>query len=476
MKKVGFKNILLYGLGDIFGGGSFVVIGTLFLLFLTDIVGLNPTLAGLVLIVGKIWDALSDPLMGYISDNTKSRFGRRRIYFLIGIIPIFISFSILWYPFISESQIRTFLYYLFAYIFFSTVYTMVMVPYSALVADMSRDYRIRTRLSGARMIFSQLSALISGTIPKLIVDSASTPAEGYFRMGIIFGIIYASPWLFVFLGTKEETRTGTIQKVSGNLFSVFKNRVFRTHIAMYISAYTAMDIMMALLIYYLTYYLNKEHMFSLAMGSVLITQIIFLPLYVRISNVFGQAVAYRTGLSLWGAGMILLSFLSSNSPTSLILIDCVIIGAGLSAGVMIPWAMLPTVADVDELITSENRAGLYSGMMTLIRKLVQAFTLFMIGVALDLIGYTPNVSQTPQTLLGMKILVSYVPIALILIGIIFSFKYKITPEIHRVLVQELKRLKETGDKSSVNDEVKKMCEEVTDIPYENLWKKPSKRN
>jgi len=168
-QNISIKNIILYGLGDIYGGGAFIIIGTLFMIFLTDIVGLTPAKAGLVLVIGKAWDAISDPLMGYISDNTRSKYGRRRIYFILAIIPVTLSFFMLWYPANFESQNYLFLYYVFAYVFFSTIFTMVMVPYSALNADMTRDYKIRTRLSGARMIFSQFSALLAGVLPKIIV-------------------------------------------------------------------------------------------------------------------------------------------------------------------------------------------------------------------------------------------------------------------------------------------------------------------
>src|SRR6056297_3741549 len=97
-KKVRYKNIIAYGLGDLYGGGAFLIIGTLFLIFLTDIVGLSPARAGLILIIGKSWDAISDPLMGYLSDHTKTKYGRRRIYFILAIIPIAISFILLWAP------------------------------------------------------------------------------------------------------------------------------------------------------------------------------------------------------------------------------------------------------------------------------------------------------------------------------------------------------------------------------------------
>ena len=95
-RRIGFKVLAAYGVGGRYGGGSFLIIFTLFLFFLTDVIGLLPALAGLVLFAGKDWDAISDPLMGCISDRTRSRRRRRRVFFLIGIVPVFVSFALLW--------------------------------------------------------------------------------------------------------------------------------------------------------------------------------------------------------------------------------------------------------------------------------------------------------------------------------------------------------------------------------------------
>jgi len=151
-RPVGFGTLVAYGLGDIYGGGSFMIVGLLFMFYLTEVVGLSPALAGLVFGIGKVWDAVTDPLMGYISDRTQSRFGRRRVYFLAGIIPIAISFILMWVPLRVHSQGALFAYYSVAYILFATVFTMVMIPYSALAAELSGDYKVRNRLSGAPLL------------------------------------------------------------------------------------------------------------------------------------------------------------------------------------------------------------------------------------------------------------------------------------------------------------------------------------
>jgi len=476
-RQVKTRHEIFYGIGDIFGGGSFIIIGMLFMFYLTEIAGLPPLLAGFVFAIGKVWDAISDPLMGYISDRTRTRFGRRRVYFLIGIIPITVSFFLMWVPVNLGSTAALFAYYSLAYVLFSTVFTMVMVPYSALNAEMTGDYRIRSRMSGARSTFSGISSLIAGTIPKLIIDSfPGSPQKGYLVMAIAFGVFFALPWIIVFTGTwelpfeqaREEKKS--LSSIFSQFSTILVNRSFRVHISMYIASYTAMDILMALFAYYLTYYVQKPGIFSIAMGSLMVTQILLFPLYVYIGNRKGKGTAYIIGLFVWATGMSLTLLLGPESSTASIALVCVIIGAGTSAGVMIPWAMLPSIIDVDEIITGEKRSGLYSGAMTLVRKLVQgAIAMPLIGFMLDAIGFVSKQQQSAQTLHGLKFFFLLGPALLIIAGIIAATRFRITPETHAVLAGEIARLRQGGAKKDVGEDERKVCELITGLPYERLF-------
>ena len=358
-RKVGFANLVLYGMGDIFGGGSFLIIGMLFLFFLTEIAGLSPSKAGLIFILGKGWDAVSDPLMGYISDRTRSPFGRRRVYFLAGILPIAASFTVMWISIESANQWVMLAYYSFAYILFSTVFTMVMVPFAAINAEMSPDFRIRSRLSGARIIFSGFAALLGGTLPRIIIDRfPDSPSTGYLVMALFFGLLFALPFIGVFFGTWEQERAVEEEKglsIFREFFSILKNRSFRVHILMYFFAYTAMDVLMAVFAYYITYYIGRPGAYSVAMGALLLTQIIMMPVYVTLGNRKGKGFAYRTGMSVWFA------------------------------------------------------------------------------------------------------------------GIIAAFRFRITPESHRILTEETARLKEGGSRDEADPEARRVCEELSGIPYGELY-------
>jgi oligogalacturonide transporter len=481
-RPVRLRNIIGFGIGDIYGGGAFLIVGMLFMFFLTEVVGLRPALAGLMFGAGKIWDGISDPLMGYLSDRTISKHGRRRVYFLWGIIPVAITFALLWIPIRSGSQAILFIYYLLAYILLDAALTMVMTPYSALPAEMSSDFKTRNRLSTSRLIFSGLSSLVAAVIPKMIINAfPDNPGHGHLVMGIVFGIIFALPWIIVYLGTWENpTHAKDEPAEDANLFkdfsTIFRNRSFRIHFLMYVFAYTAMDVLMALFTYYLTYYMRRPGLYSLAMGSLMVAQLATMPIYMMVANKKSKALAYTIGLSIWALGMVLTALLRPEAPALQVALVCAFIGTGTAAGVLIPYMILPFVIDVDELITGRQRSGVYAGAMTLMRKLVQgAIALPTIGFMLQGIGFIPNAAQSPATLAKFFTFFIGVPAVLIVLGILSATRFKIDPRTHAVLEAELIRLRAGGNPGAVMPETKRVCELLSGRTYEScLLAKPER--
>lgn len=472
-RPVRLRNVIGFGIGDIYGGGAFLIVGMLFMFFLTEVVGMKPALAGLMFGVGKVWDGITDPLMGYISDRTKSKRGRRRVYFLVGIAPIAVTFALLWLPLRTDSQALLFAYYLGAYILLDAALTMVMTPYSALPAEMSSDFKTRNRLSTSRLVFSGLSSLLAAVLPRQIIDAfPGDPGKGHLVMGIAFGLFFALPWIAVYLSTWENETARAAQEAGEELdilrdfATIFRNRSFRVHFLMYVLAYTAMDVLMALFTYYLTYYLGRPKLYSLAMGSLMVAQLALMPVYMTIANRSGKALAYGIGLGLWAAGMALTATLRPGTPVGAVVAVCAFIGTGTSAGVLIPYMILPFVIDVDELITGRQRSGVYAGAMTLLRKLVQgALALPAIGFMLQGIGFVPNAAQSPETLRRFFAFFIGAPAALIVLGIAAATRFRITPKTHAVLEAELVRLRAGGDPAAVDPATRATCELLSGVPY-----------
>jgi len=391
-RKIRIGNYLAYGAGDLYGGGAFFIVTTFSMFYLVNVVGMHPVLAGLIPAIGKIWDALSDPLMGYISDNTReNRFGKRRIWFLISVLPIAVTFMLIWFPTGIASQMGKFFFYLFTYMLFFTVATMSYIPYAALSAEMTYDRKERNDLNGSRIFFSFLSTLLAGVAVKPIIDFYDGNRTGYFLMGIIFGLIFALPWITLYLGTWEvpqQERQKTNTNFIKNFLSLFKSRSCRIHVAMYVCAYGTMDVFMAWIMFYFIDYLRMGAYFVIAQGSLLITMMLMLPAYVKIATDKGHARSYIIGLSLFAAAMIGFAFQPSRPSIVMLVLNVIVLGAGLSAASLIPHQLLPFVVDVDKLMSGKDRAGTYSAVMTLTRKLFLGIVILQgLGFLLGAINY-----------------------------------------------------------------------------------------
>ena len=485
-RRLTMKNVFSYAVGDLYGGGAFFIIGALFLVFLTDVVGLRPVLAGSIILIGKFWDAISDPAMGYISDNTKSKHGRRRIYFLIGIAPIFVSWFLLWSNFGIQSAAGKFIYYLLVYLLFNTAFTLVMVPYNAMPSEMTSNYKERTKLITVRMLFSQGGMLLGAVLPLTIVSMLESPSTGYMIMATIFGLIFSIPWIFVFKGTyereikerKELSVKAIAKKVGKDFGSTVKNKSLRVQIGMYIAAYVSMDVFNALLIYYIRDYIyrgvNMGGNYQLLLGTVVICQMLSMLIVLKFVNKFGNAKTYRIHALTWWGALVAMIFIQPGAPFLLVLGIGIVIGFGLSGCVMTPYNMLAFVVDADEMITTKRREGIYAGMMTFLRKIAQALALFLVGVGLEYFGYVAPIDEVVQiqsleTLNGIKLVFFIAPLLLITLGVISSFRFKITPRNHKILMSEIERLKNGESKQNVSTETRKVVESITGLDYSKLY-------
>lgn len=483
MREVTSKNRISYGIGDFYGGGAFFIIGALFLIFLTDIIGLKPILAGTVILVGKVWDAVTDPAMGFISDQTKSRYGRRRIYFLTGILPVALTFILLWVKIPIESETFKFIYYTLLYMLFSTAFTMVMVPYNAMPAEMTKSYGERSKLMGVRMFFSQIGAFMGALIPMGIVKRFEVKAYGYGVMGLAFGIVYGLCFWIVFKGTFESARETQEEKVPlrqcimvfiRDFRSTFRNKSLRVHIVMFLTVFVAMDIFNALLIYMVRDFYEMEAYYQLFIGAALVFQVASIYMVIKECSKHGNSKTYRRHVVIWLISALVIGLLGKSIPLVVLVACCGLVGVGLCGAVMVPYNMLAFVTDADELISTKRREGIYSGAMTFLRKIAQAIALFGVSLGLEAVGYVGGEKLDHATLQGLQLMFVLVPCIFILGGLVESYKNRLNPKNHKILMEEISRLKSGGLKKDVESHVKIVCEEITGLNYSELWQTKSK--
>lgn len=471
-KRDGIKKseILTFAAGDIFGGGASVIISFYYLIFLTDVVMLRPALAGIVILVSKIWDAANDPLMGAITDNTRTRWGRRRPYFLVGFFSILAAFLLLWYPMTNDNEMVRFSYVLFSYVLYSTVTTMVMVPYAAMSSEITQDYEERNIVNGTRLFFSQCSSLVCAVLPLEIVKLfPDDERKGYMVMAVAFGALFAVPFLLMFLFTRERVVSSTsVEKFSlKDFIAPFRVRTFRILVTIYLSAFLSMDVVSNVYAYYMNYYLKRPGELNYILGAMLITQIALVPLVIRFSNKLGKAGTLKISTFIWGFGILFMALLQPDWPVWAVYVNAVVMGTGIIGCIVMPWMMFPDATDVGELASGKRNAGSYSGIMTFMRGISSAVGIFIVSNILDFAGYIKPVEnvvgdkaekilmEQPQGVISaLKIIVVGLPFVLLFVTYLSARKYPLSREIHEKLIKHLEYMRGNSEKPIDDDEVK----------------------
>ncbi len=433
-----------YGLADL-GFALITSAMQFFLLFYyTDVAGINPALAGAALLVGKLtWDALNDPLFGYWSDRTRSRFGRRRIYMLIGAVPLGIAACIMFSLPKGLTGVPAFLAVLLSFWLVDTFQTMASTPYYAMTPEMTRDYNERASLTSIRMVYSVVGYILgaaSTTILAGVFQGAGLNLQqAWSTTGAVFGVIAAITILTTTLSVKERPElAGEPSKLPPfKAFATsFKNRPFIILMVAFILSSFSFTVLTALVPYFIQYQLDMKDQVSFVLLVMLLTIGIFLVPAKLISDRINKGPAYALGLLIASLAVIS-SFFLPRGPSPLIYVVAAVAGLGFSAQWVFPWSMLPDVVEYDEKMTGERREGVYYGLWAFLSKFTGALGVAVSGWALQLYGYVPNAEQTTRALFGIRFFFAVVPALVILVSLPFLVRYPITRKNHAALVKEL---------------------------------------
>jgi len=438
---------IIYGSGDIGFSLTTTIVAAYFLFFLTNVVGIRPAVAGIAILIGRSWDYINDPIIGHISDRTRSRWGRRRPFLLFGALPFALAFTMMWFKPPWENLIALTAYYAVAYVIFDTAATFVYMPYYALTPELTEDYDERTSLTSYRMFYSIFGSLLAFTIPLMIVGSFSPGNTGkVLLMGAIFGLISALPLLLVFAYTREKQEfvEQAQPTFKDSLKAAFKNKPFVFGAVIYLITWVSFDILQTVLLFFIKYVMGRETDSDLIMAVIFIVAIFALPFWEWTSRKLNKRLAYAAGIAFWAVVQVVLITMNASSPLTLILFLCGLAGIGVGAAHVLPWSIIPDAIEWDEYQTGERHEGMFYSLVTLMQKIASSIAIPLTAVFLDLTHYVPNSATQPASaLLGIRILVGPIPALLLIIGIIFALKYPLSREEFTRVVKELdaRRLK-----------------------------------
>jgi len=437
--KLSVKTKLLYGVGDIGNAVVNSAIQFFLLAFYTDGALIAAGLASTALWVAKFWDAVNDPLFGWLSDRTTSRFGKRRVYMIFGALPLAISIALLWLVPRGLSDVWIFVWIVLTFMLFDTLWTLTNVPYYALTAELTEDYDERSSLTAFRMILGVPAYMVGAALTPILVGLFAAKRAGYGAVGILYGLLAAIVLWIAAAGIRERQQTAqpTAQTPPlRSLLATFRNRPFVQLIAAYLLANVAFALVKTLLYYFLTYQLGMEDQVSVVMFLLLFFVALFLFPWKKLAERLNKGPAYALGLAIGGLA-VALTFLLPHRPTPWVYVAAVMAGIGFSAQWVFPWAMVPDVVEIDRLATGEHRGGMYYGVWGLATKLSDALGLVAAGWVLQLSGYVPNVEQSAGALLGIRLFFGPVPLLFFALALPLLLFYPITRKSHAELRRKL---------------------------------------
>jgi GPH family glycoside/pentoside/hexuronide:cation symporter len=432
---------LIYGFGDSGFSLTTTIVAAYFAIFLTDVVGIAPGTTAIAIFLGRTWDYVNDPLIGHISDRTRTRWGRRRPFLLFGALPFALAFALLWYRPPLASQVLLAVYYALAYILFDSAATFVYMPFYALTPELTSNYDERTALTTYRMFFSILGSLVAFTVPLLIVGSFQPQnAARVLLMGIIFAGVSTLPLLLVFFGTRERQEYSKLEQptLGESLKAAAKNRPFVFGMVIFLLTWVSIDILQTSLLYFIKYVVEREAQSDLVMAVIFVTAMCVLPLWEWASRHWNKRLAYAAGIAFWATVQIVLITVNPATPLLVILALCVLAGVGVSAAHVLPWSIIPDAIEWDEWQTGERHEGMFYSLITLAQKVASSIAIPLILLMLQVTGYVPgSASQPPNALLGIRLAIGPIPALLLCGGIVFAVLYPLGRESHRRIVQEL---------------------------------------
>lgn len=403
--------------------------------FYTDVVGINIAVLGHLLMAVRIFDALTDPVIGFVSDKTRTRFGRRRPYIAIASFFVAISVLLLFNPPERSSQFETIWFAIWIFCLF-LFWTAVIVPYESLGPEITFDYHERTAVFGTRdgfLIFGTLTAASSPALVQWLFDlppGASGERIRFFLISVIYAplIIITCLWCVFAIKERHVQQSPPSFSLWHDLGSVLRNRPFMILIFSYTVSAFGNNLPATLILYYVEYVLHSK-LADLFLVLYFLSGILFLPVWVFISRKIGKKMTWLAAMAV-NTGAFAGVFFLGPGDQQIYAVLVFISGIGFGATLAIPSAIQADVIDYDELLVGERREGRYIGLWSISKKVAAALG---VGVALTVLGragYIPNAPQSDQVQLTLRVMYALVPCGCNIIAFTIALAYPISSTVH----------------------------------------------
>jgi GPH family glycoside/pentoside/hexuronide:cation symporter len=493
--KVPFRYKVAFGVGMLANQMFPAVLG-IFMVVLVQDLGFPGWMWGVLYFLPRSFDAITDPIMGFVSDNTKSRWGRRRQYVILGAIVMGISFVTMWQLYRGNGVDYNFTYFLIWSFAFYIGLTIFSVPYVAIGYEMSTDFHERTEIMAIAQWIGQWAWVIAPWFWVIMYDPEWFPtAEVATRelaiwVGVICMMLAMVPGLFIPSRStlKEDYAQLTFKTIGSNLMELFRGFVeafksvpFRRLCVATFFIFNAFNTIAAFSFFIVIYYLfngdaEAAGVWPTLFGSIgaLITTFVVIPIVARMSKIMGKKRAFILSQGISIVGYVLLWFLFIPGKPYMFIFALPFFSFGIGSLFTLMMSMTADVIDLDELNTGKRREGIFGAIYWWMVKLGFAIAGGLSGIILTAVGFNADLGvQTESAIFGLRAFYSGVPILGTMIAILVMWHYDMTEEKANEIRKEIARIKATKKSTAnfIRNKLQTLDEKFKGVPLIDLSNK-----
>lgn len=427
-KQVSAREKYCFGIGAIGKDAICNLVGAFLMLYFTDTLYLAPAFVGALFFVARIWDAVNDPVMGMIVDNTKSRYGKFRIWLIVGTLVNSVVFVLLFYSFNLKGT-ALYVYVSVMYILYGMTYTIMDVPYWSWLPNLTNDPREREKVSVIPRFFASLAGFSVATFGLYVIHGLNRMAgeeslyaeHGYTVFALIIAVVFLVTIGITVSNVKEESTLGSETKKTG-LRQAFKIIVQNDQLVAFIGLLLTFNlctqIAKSFAVYYFKNVCRNEYLYSI-FGFAIIAEMVGLVCFPKIAAKISREKVYFIACFLPVLGFVLLGAFGFIAPKSAaaVVVSCVFVffGSGLSLGVT--TCCMADVIDYGEVKFGVRNESVTCSAQTFLMKAAMAAAGGLSGVGLQIVGYDPKLDvQAPGTVLGIRVMMIAIPILLAVVS------------------------------------------------------------
>ncbi len=490
--------MIYYCFTNIFIGGGGYIISMYFSIFLTKVVGLDIRYAGFITMIAVVWDGINDPLMGIITDRTRSKYGRHRAYLKWGIPFVFVSYTMLWNSFGLDGEKHPYMtvaYFVFAYVLYKTAYTIIAVPHTAMLPELAPEYNKRTQYTSVSYIFNSCG-MIPSYIILLILLSVFGFSNGltrdakmpFFVAGIVLATMYSVAIYGTFKLVKEPSSLDMknepldLKAAIKEYVLVFKSKSFRQYFGISFFWETARSFYSTTYIYYITFLANQYKYYPIFNTFAGIFESAAFPLNYALTMKHGKKKCGTIVTPFMILGLAIGLIVTASQPGTtkatfmliLMIVGTILYPFGMSGIGFVCNNVFPDLTDVDELITGRRREGVVSTCNTMVKQVTGGINTFIVTLILGGFGLdtksetTEFIEQPDSAIFGIRLCVAIIPMICALVSYILLRNFKMTKDDHTMIRAAIATKHKYGS-VTLSPYEKERCEELTGHKLKDTW-------